>query len=241
MYVYSPSVAINHEGKPVAAWTSRLYIDSEVVYSAWIAYQADGGAWTAPILVDDALPCENASSIAVDHNGVHHLVRDSGPAPAYPGEIIYYVAGESPEPPVTTTITPESGGTIQSDSGDVQADFPPGSVSQDVKVTYAKASSTSTRGTLGIKFFELSAKTVSDGTPVTSFLKDYTLTLFYEGISGSTEKTLRLYYWDENAWIHVSSSVLDTEENKVTATLNHMTLFALMGEGIDVYLPLIIR
>jgi len=241
VYVYAPSVAINHQGLPVAVWTSRLYQNEQTMYSAWFAYSVTPVSWSLPILIDDDLEVENASSLAVEKNGNHHFVRDSGPAPAYTGEIMYYTADETPEPPVTAIITPGSGGTLQSSSGDVRADFPPGAVTEDVEVTYSKGSPTAERGLIGMKYFHLTARKVSDDSPVTAFEKDYTLTVSYAGYQPANEPSLGLYFWDGGQWLLVENQQLETTLKTVTASLDHMTLFALFSQGLNAYLPIILH
>jgi hypothetical protein len=197
--------------------------------------------WNGPVLIDDELEVENASSLAISSIGAHYFVRDSGPAPAYTGEIIYYAAQESPEPPATAIITPEGGGTLQSDSGDVQAVFPPGAVTENVAVTYSKAAPLGTRRAVGFQYFNLTAETVTEGTPVTHFEKDYVLTVSYAGSQPADENSLGLYYWDGGQWILVEGSLLDQTQQTVSASLDHMTLFALFSDSLEVFLPIILR
>jgi len=55
------------------------------------------------------------------------------------------------------------------------------------------------------------------------------------------ENTLALYYWDGSQWVKEPSSVVDTVANKVTATPDHFSLWAALGETRRVYLSLIMR
>ncbi len=47
------------------------------------------------------------------------------------------------------------------------------------------------------------------------------------------EETLKIYWLDEehNLWVKLSGSVVDTENNKVSASVSHFTIFSLMGSG----------
>jgi hypothetical protein len=242
VYIEYPSVTYDHQGNPIAVWSSRFWDDDdqEFKYSIWFA--SGGGAWSGAALISSDMTYANASSVAVDGTGGRHVVWDTGPAPAYPGEIFYAYKEEPPEPPVTAVITP-SGGSLQSPSGDVKVTFPPGSVTENVEVTFTRVSSTPTGNLAGIIFFDLSAETVGDGTPVTTFDPPYEITIDY-GIEGSgavLEETMKLYYWDGTQWQLEPTSSLDLENQLVTATLNHMTLFALLGETAQLYLPLVLH
>jgi len=243
VYVETPSVTYDHQGHPIAVWSSVFYDDVEEVikYSIWSA--SNSGGWSGAALISSEMTYADASSIAVDGTGGHHVVWDTGPQPMYRGEIYYAYQGEPPEPPVTVVITPGGGGTLQSASGDVRVTFPAGAVTENVEVTFTRASNTPTGNLAGIIFFDLSAETVSDGTPVTSFEKPYEITIDY-GIAGSgpaLEDTLKLYYWDGAQWQLEPTSTLNQDNQLVTATPNHMTLFALLGETIHFYLPFVLR
>jgi hypothetical protein len=236
--ISSPAVSIDHEGNPIATWSSR-YFDEQWIYSIWVTHNFAGHS-----LIADDLPYANASSIAVDNTGGHHVVWDSGPQPAYPGEIFYSTRKGSPQPPVTVIITP-AGGTLTSGSGKVQLDFPAGAVTEDVEVTFSEATSSPTGNLAGILFFELTAKTVADGTPVTTFSQPYTLTVHYDEPIEVVEDTLSLYYWDDGSesWVEQNCELF-VDLDKIIAELNHMTVFGVLGEPLPkpsfkVFLPLI--
>lgn len=243
--INAPSITVSPQGHPLAAWSSRLWDDGEekYFYSIWYAFSDGGGGWSGKTLIHDRMTYAYASSIAVDSLGGHHVVWDTGPAPAYPGEIFYAYREEPPEFPVTVIITP-SGGTLQSATGDVRIDFPAGAVDEDVKVTFTRASTRPTGNLAGIIFFDLSAKTVDDETPVTSFDPPYTITINYgiEGPGPTFEDTLSLYFWDDKtqSWIEEDCN-LNMGLNTITASLNHMTLFAVLGETLHSYLPMVVR
>jgi hypothetical protein len=79
--------------------------------------------------------------------------------------------------------------------------------------------------------------------PVTSFSKAYTLTLYYtdEDCGPALEHTLGLYWWDGSAWLPEPSCQLYPEEDRLAASLDHMTLFAVMGQTRRCYLPFVLR
>jgi hypothetical protein len=73
------------------------------------------------------------------------------------------------------------------------------------------------------------------------------MTVFYTGtdIVGIQESSLALYWMNNGEWQKINSSNLNQKENQVSASLDHMTEFALIGEsgetGFYLNLPLIIR
>lgn len=74
-------------------------------------------------------------------------------------------------------------------------------------------------------------KAQRDGEFITTFDKSLTLTFTYtdEQIEGLDETSLKIYYWDEENWIALENSEVNTDNNSVTASIDHFTLFALMG------------
>ncbi|MDD5469018.1 MAG: hypothetical protein PHS96_14565 [Anaerolineales bacterium] len=95
-------------------------------------------------------------------------------------------------------------------------------------------------GLYALEFFELAAQRMSDGAPVTSFLVAYNLIYTCTSSGPAIESSLGLYTWDGNSWTE-ESSVLDTANNRLSASLDHMTLFSVMGEAHRIALPLVRR
>jgi hypothetical protein len=95
----------------------------------------------------------------------------------------------------------------------------------------------------GMRFFDLSAVTAANGTPVTTFDPRYVITIHYTDTekAGAKEDTLKLYWWNGSQWILEPTSSVDPGNNVLTATPNHMSLFAVLGETERVFLPLALR
>jgi len=55
------------------------------------------------------------------------------------------------------------------------------------------------------------------------------------------EKTHALYYWGGTQWVKESTSVVDTVNNTVTATPDHFSVWAVLGETRRVFLPVVLR
>ena len=84
---------------------------------------------------------------------------------------------------------------------------------------------------VGNLVFEVSASNVSSGAAVTTFSKDITLTFTYTDaqVAGLDESSLKIYTWNGTAWVALTSTV-DAATNKVTATVNHLSYFSIMGQ-----------
>ena len=87
---------------------------------------------------------------------------------------------------------------------------------------------------VGNYVYDLSA--VAGTTPITNFQKPITLTFTYldSQVVELNEQSLKIYYWDEDdsKWIALVNSKVNTETNTITATIDHFTLFAIMGGKI---------
>lgn len=55
------------------------------------------------------------------------------------------------------------------------------------------------------------------------------------------EQTLALHTWDGSQWVAEPSSSVDPATNTITATPNHLSLWAVLGETHRIYLPLVMR
>ncbi len=138
------------------------------------------------------------------------------------------------EPTAATTITlPNTWGEVS---------LPTGLVTTTTVFTYSQIV-TPTQNTGSFAFagrsFTLEA-TDANGAPVTTFNGRFTITLNYQdgdwqaaGIPD--ENNLNLYYWDGAAWVAVlpcAGCSLDTVNNRITAVLDHLTEFALLGNPL---------
>jgi protein-S-isoprenylcysteine O-methyltransferase Ste14 len=72
---------------------------------------------------------------------------------------------------------------------------------------------------------------------ITVFNKPLTLTFIYtnDQIKGLDENSLKIYYWDktQNQWVAIENSEVNIDNNSVTASVDHFTIFALMGSKIE--------
>jgi hypothetical protein len=149
-----------------------------------------------------------------------------------------------PSPPLLTLSTvigpPWYGGSLEAPDGRVRLDFPGNWVSQATRVAYTDTGPQGPLGNLqGVRFFELSAVVEGTTTPVTTFNSAFMLTARYGGteIAGGVEESLALYRWNGEGWIREPTSRLDAGNDRLTATLDRMGLYAVLGETCRLYLP----
>ena len=76
----------------------------------------------------------------------------------------------------------------------------------------------------------------------TTFQQAVTITVYYGGdnLAGLYEADLALHYWDGQQWVEVATEI-DTVSKRLTATVDHFTIYALLEKGGKVYLPVILR
>lgn len=96
-------------------------------------------------------------------------------------------------------------------------------------------------GDIFVHLFDPSAVISGTTTPVTSFDKPYTISYMDAEKGAAIESTLTLYWWDGGQWVLEPTSRVDAAENRLTATPDHMTLFAVLGETKRVYLLSVMR
>lgn len=144
-------------------------------------------------------------------------------------------------------IQPAAGGTLQGDLGSVSTllTLPAGAVDEPVAMYVAVVATPPATGGLKIagSVFAITAETES-GAAVTHFNRPYTLVIHYSDadVGGIDERDLALHYWSDAqaTWIEVPG-IVNPADNTFTATLDHLTVFALL-EGTaqqtsKLYLP----
>ena len=81
--------------------------------------------------------------------------------------------------------------------------------------------------------YSLNARTAADDTPVEQFLKPVTVAFAYTDaqIADLDEETLRIYFLNQSLgiWELVPDSKVDADNNTVSGTVSHFTVFAVMG------------
>jgi len=93
-------------------------------------------------------------------------------------------------------------------------------------------------------FYELEAASQFTGQPVQPS-GVYTVTVSYldEEVQAAQvvgESALALYYWDGDQWVKEPSSEVNTSANTITATPDHFSLWAVLSEKHQVFLPVVL-
>jgi hypothetical protein len=173
------------------------------------------------------------------------LGTPGGPAGGAPGG-----AGPAPEEeekPSTddgeVTATSSLGGETtltNPDGGSAYLDVPEGAVSEDTDFTVEVIPEDEMPDVpeglfmLAGQRYQFTAEV--DGDSVTEFDEPLTITFTYtdEQLGDMDEETLQIYYYDADAeeWIPLDTDV-DTENNTATVTIDHLTIFALLGEVLE--------
>ena len=150
--------------------------------------------------------------------------------------------------PSTTSMVPLGGGTLTSAVDNITYVFPSGAFTDTVVITHTPryaGNAPSPVTLIGIgHFFNVTAVYSGTGQPAQIAPgQTYTVTVRYTDAEKgpAIENTLALYYWDGSGWVKEPSSVVDTAANTVTATPNHFSLWAVLGETKRAYLPLVLR
>ena len=148
----------------------------------------------------------------------------------------------------SAVLHPRTGGILSAADGKTVISFPGGAVNDVAEVTLVPAVDSTHRAGIGAlrssgKFLSLSARTATGS--VTTFARPYTLTVTYapSEIGGIVESSLGIYWWNGRAWQKEPSSRVDTASRTVSASLDHMSSFAVLGESSirGIYLPLLAR
>jgi hypothetical protein len=145
----------------------------------------------------------------------------------------------------TTSTIPTGGGTLISADGDTTITFPAGSFPSNADVTFKhlwQDEDTGRRQGIG-QTFELDAVDAVTGDPVDLQPgKSFDVQISYDKHGAAIEHSLELFGWSAvvGGWVRdgISSSV-NTSTNTVTATVDHMSKFAILGDSNFNHLPVL--
>jgi hypothetical protein len=146
-----------------------------------------------------------------------------------------------PGEPVTAVV-PLTGGTLEGWIGvDVGVHFPAGVSETPLEVTLEEVDLPPATGGFRLlgQIFSITALD-PEQNPVTHFDNFFEIVIHYEEEQvAAGEDGLTLYYWNtsEERWIGIAG-VVNKEANTLTATLDHLTIFALLkATHQQIYLP----
>lgn len=147
----------------------------------------------------------------------------------------------------TGTVDTATGGVITAPDEKLTVLFPSGAVTTPVSVTVVNvAAPIVDAGFAGIAF-SIEA-TDASGNDVTSFQQPLVITINYseadlQNAGITDELSLNLYYWDDEQWVAIlpcAGCQIDTVQNTITVTVDHLTLFA-VRKANRLLLPLVVR
>jgi heat shock protein HspQ len=142
-------------------------------------------------------------------------------------------------------VVPAIGGTFGA-FGSATFDLPAGAVTDTVVLTYTVLQPSASLPHVGV-FFDISAVYASTGQIAQIAPgKTYTVVVNYDEANVPAyvnESSLALYYWDSSSsqWVKEPTSMVDTMNNTITATPNHFSVWAALGESRRIYLPVVLR
>jgi len=149
-------------------------------------------------------------------------------------------------PPVPTTgngevtATPGQGGittlTILN-QGQIKLIVPAGAVPENTTFTIKAMNADSINqpdpgsGLFLIDGLVYEIKAQMNGESVTDFNKFLTLIFTYneEQTEGMDESSFKIHWWNGTEWVGIENSEVNTGDNTVTCSINHFTVFALLG------------
>lgn len=139
----------------------------------------------------------------------------------------------------------DTGGVLVSWDGNTTIAIPAGALGEPVQLLYVPQTPVNPPGPLinTDYVFELTASDAL-GRPTTLLPgQTYTITIAYDeaALGPAIEETVALYSWDGSQWGLEPTSVLDADANMVTAAPDHFSLFALLGETRQAFLPAVLQ
>jgi hypothetical protein len=170
-----------------------------------------------------------------------------GEAQYDPSRGLYYLRQAPPmldQETITTT-----GGTLTSSDGSTSLVIPPGAFTDTVKLIFTPLAQTDTPATgdlVGIDHaFNVTAVYAKSGLPAELAPgQSFSVTVNYASSGAAIPTTLGLWGWDgtAGAWSQTGiTSAVDVGAHKVTAMVDHLGIFAVLGETRSIFLPLLLR
>jgi peptide/nickel transport system substrate-binding protein len=146
---------------------------------------------------------------------------------------------------ISAVIDPSGGELVSWDETTLWT-FPAGAFSETVVVTDTSfAEILMTGDLLGIGYAHFLTAVYSDtGLPAgLAAGAHYTITTGYSDpeVGFASEETLAFYHWNAGRWELEPSSQVDTVADTVTATPDHLSLWAVLGETHRLFLPAILK
>ena len=148
----------------------------------------------------------------------------------------------------TVTNIDSSGGVIVNHNGNTEVTIPENAVGENTEFIFEPLVNPN-ESTGVFRFGGISFNlTASDSFgPVTEFNAPINVKIGYDetSLAGADEEDLLIYYWNEatDAWEDAACSeyTRNLDENWFSVDICHLSEFAVLGEGDNIFLPLILR
>ncbi len=248
------ALATYKDGRYYATWTQKMFGSS--IRSLYFSESNDFGRnWSADVMLTEANHHGKHSSLGVDDGGSLYAVWYD--QEDYKGfhDIMFSRRGPStgtPTPPEPVIVSiPTGGGTFTSNDPLelVTGYVPPTWDDVVIELRYKPTLPASVNSvqdsdlqSAGV-WFDLSA-TDGQGDPLIDLVSPMTITVRYLNDGSIPTDTLKLYGWNGTEYVDEGITQIARTDYDVTSTVDHLTLFNLMGEGPDtqwVYLPIMVR
>lgn len=146
---------------------------------------------------------------------------------------------------VSATID-TSGGSLTSHDGTFSINVPGGTFTDTVTLTVRPAygmlpSNNLINTDLTYEIFANFSDTGQPAQPASGEVIELTIQYSDDGIGPAIEDTLALYYWSDGQWHQEPTSMLNLATNVITATPDHLSLWAVLGETNRLFLPAVER
>jgi hypothetical protein len=145
-----------------------------------------------------------------------------------------------------TEEIPLTGGTLTSADGSTSVIFPSGAFTDAVYVTYKQELPGENLGELVAINHNFDLTAVYADTGQTANLapgQTFIITVEYADseLGAAIEDSLAIFSWDGANWVQEATSVVDTLHNTISATPNHLSHWAVLGNTNQVFLPVVIH
>jgi hypothetical protein len=156
------------------------------------------------------------------------------------GQTVYHDQAQLPQ--LTVAEVTIEGGLLRLDDISATYNFPPGTFTDTVRIVEYEPQIMELPPlegkTLVGPAFRIFAE-ANDQPTMAQPTKPYTVSLQYidADLAGKPEAYIALYYWDGYHWVRERTSQVDKKLNRVSASPDHFSLWALMTESGRIYLP----
>lgn len=235
------SLAVDQTGNLFALWVDDRLGNDDI----FAAYRPAGGLWWGNVRVNDDTGTNGQSSPAIATDGEGNAHAAWGDA-RYGTDHIFasYALANDPWPGavVAAVVEPDTPLILTMPNNRGEINMPAGIVEDRTTITYTERTTPDVPAndfTFAGRSFTLEA-TDEAGQPITTFSGTFTIMLNYadsdwQAAGITTEESLNLHYYNGSAWapmLPCAGCSLDTTNNRLTAVLDHLTEFALLGSDV---------